>query len=82
MTDARETIIATIGDLLAVIEAHREVWRDGMGGGGSDEDFNALPLHFVTSLPGGQYVQLEGVMMLEASEDSDRFALIGDWPSA
>lgn len=80
--DKRDERITTIGGLLDAIAAYREVWRENFPDV-TDEEFRDMALDMGIDLcqDDGQYVRLQNVMMLEANEDGDAYALVGDWPS-
>lgn len=80
MQDRREARIHTIGDLLDAVAAHKEVWLESTAL--PDDDWRGLELLVGIDLnrPTGEFLPLNNVCLLEASEDGDRFALVGDWP--
>ena len=80
--DKRDERITTIGGLLDAIAAYREAWRENFPDV-TDEEFRDMALDMGIDMcqDDGQYVRLQNVMMLEANEDGDAYALVGDWPS-
>ena len=80
MQDKREARVHTIGDLLDALAAHKEVWLESTALPNDDWRHVELLVGIDLSRPTGEFLPLENVCLLDASEDGDSFALVGDWP--